>query len=448
MNTTVTSGSAQSVGVSLSGAPPGVTGTFAPTSVNAGGSSQLTFTVAGSVTAGRYPVSVTGTAAVAAHTATVTLTVIDPVAPAPPSVPGAPRTIDLPAADQEFPTNAVVNVKTTCGARGDGTTDDTTAIQACISAGLGMDSSVIPRKTLFFPKGTYLISNTLYWKLANGDWSTSLTLQGENRDQTIIKLENSAPGFNDAANPRAVLFTASQNSSASDGSGNQAFNNFIFDLTVDVGQGNPGAVGIDYLANNRGAIRNVVVQAPAGSGQTGIAINRPWPGPCLLKDVRVVGFGVGIQVTQPEYSVTMDNIDLRDQRTTGLSNTDNEVSVENLTSTNAVPAVVNTDPRGMMTLVGASLVGGSGTYPAVENQGEIYISRTHQPGLSDSAVRACGRHRQSVRRRIHHGSGAGPLPAHFTAIAEPPDRRPPQRGLGTAIGMDQRRHLRGNTSEF
>ena len=136
-------------------------------------------------------------------------------------------------------------------------------------SGAGDGQQCHPRKTLFFPKGTYLISNTLYWKLANGDWSTSLTLQGENRDQTIIKLENSAPGFNDAANPRAVLFTTSQNSSASDGSGNQAFNNFIFDLTVDVGQGNPGAVGIDYLANNRGAIRNVVVQAPAGSGQTG-----------------------------------------------------------------------------------------------------------------------------------------------------------------------------------
>ena len=99
---------------------------------------------------------------------------------------------------------------------------------------------------------------------------------------------------------------------------------------------------------------------------------------------------MGIQVTQPEYSVTMDNIDLRDQRTTGLSNTDNEVSVENLTSTNTVPAVVNTDPRGMMTLVGASLVGGSGTYPAVENQGEIYIrgltSQGYRTALSEHAV--------------------------------------------------------------
>jgi len=46
-----------------------------------------------------------------------------------------------------------VNVKS-YGAIGDGTTDDTTAINAAITAA-GTDG------TVFFPKGTYLVSSTL-----------------------------------------------------------------------------------------------------------------------------------------------------------------------------------------------------------------------------------------------------------------------------------------------
>ena len=48
------------------------------------------------------------------------------------------------------------------------------------------------------------------------------------------------------------------------GEGNDAYENFVEDLTIDVGASNPGAVGIDYLANNIGAIRDVRVIAPAG----------------------------------------------------------------------------------------------------------------------------------------------------------------------------------------
>jgi hypothetical protein len=74
INTTLTSGSAQSIALSLSGAPSGVTASFNPTSVTAGGASTLTLTVASSTVAGTYPLTITGTAAVT-HATTVTLTV-------------------------------------------------------------------------------------------------------------------------------------------------------------------------------------------------------------------------------------------------------------------------------------------------------------------------------------------------------------------------------------
>ncbi|MGW4564432.1 carbohydrate binding domain-containing protein [Streptomyces sp. NPDC004561] len=75
VSTAVTSGSAESVGLSASGAPSGLGVSFSPGSVTSGGSSTLTATVGASVAPGTYPITVTGTAAGGSHSATYTLTV-------------------------------------------------------------------------------------------------------------------------------------------------------------------------------------------------------------------------------------------------------------------------------------------------------------------------------------------------------------------------------------
>jgi chitinase len=75
VNTAVTSGSAQSVSLSASGAPSGVTVSFSPTSVNAGGSATMTVATASSTAAGSYAITVTGSAASGSHSTTYTLTV-------------------------------------------------------------------------------------------------------------------------------------------------------------------------------------------------------------------------------------------------------------------------------------------------------------------------------------------------------------------------------------
>lgn len=74
--TKTTSGSAQSVALSATGAPVGTTATFSPTSVTSGSSSTLTIAVGASTVAGTYPITVTGTATSGSHTATITLTVV------------------------------------------------------------------------------------------------------------------------------------------------------------------------------------------------------------------------------------------------------------------------------------------------------------------------------------------------------------------------------------
>ncbi|HZU54675.1 MAG TPA: glycosyl hydrolase family 18 protein [Actinocrinis sp.] len=75
VSTAVTSGSAQSVSLSASGAPSGVTVSFNPASVTAGGSSTVTFATSSSAAPGTYAITVKGTAASGSHTATYSLTV-------------------------------------------------------------------------------------------------------------------------------------------------------------------------------------------------------------------------------------------------------------------------------------------------------------------------------------------------------------------------------------
>lgn len=78
IGTAVTSGSAQTVSLSISGLPAGATASFNPTSVTAGGSSTLTLTAGATTPAGTVNLTVTGTGTSATHTTSVTWTITQP----------------------------------------------------------------------------------------------------------------------------------------------------------------------------------------------------------------------------------------------------------------------------------------------------------------------------------------------------------------------------------
>jgi hypothetical protein len=75
VKTAVTAGSAQSVALSVAGAPAGVTATLSPASVTAGGSATLTLKATSAAVNGSYPLTVTASAGGTTHAATYTLTV-------------------------------------------------------------------------------------------------------------------------------------------------------------------------------------------------------------------------------------------------------------------------------------------------------------------------------------------------------------------------------------
>ncbi len=75
ISTAITSGNAESISLSASGQPSGVTVSFSPASVSSGGSSTMTVTASSSAAASTSTITITGTAASGSHTTTVSLTV-------------------------------------------------------------------------------------------------------------------------------------------------------------------------------------------------------------------------------------------------------------------------------------------------------------------------------------------------------------------------------------
>ncbi|WP_216842977.1 glycoside hydrolase family 55 protein, partial [Granulicella sp. S190] len=101
-----------------------------------------------------------------------------------------------------FPAGFMTSVKT-YGAVGDGVTDDTAAIQSALSDGrsnVSEDYNGVP-KALYFPPGTYLVSNTLQWV------GCCVTLQGSGPSSSIIRLAPDSSGFANDASPKPLILT-------------------------------------------------------------------------------------------------------------------------------------------------------------------------------------------------------------------------------------------------
>ena len=281
-----------------------------------------------------------------------------------------------------YPKDAgVLNVRD-YGAKGDGRTDDTAAINAALAAS-GEDTGHSPwhDRIVYLPDGTYRITAPLSKHYADGRYASGMILIGQSREHTVLRLADAAEGYGDARNPRAVVFTSSKHLDGSEtsggkdyrgkGEGNDAYENFFENLTVSIGKNDPGAIGIDYLANNIGAIRRVTVTAEQGSGVTGVSMLRKWPGPALLSDVRVVGFDTGIDIGNTEYGMTLEGVSIENARLVGLANDHNVVSTHALAISGTPVPIVNVSHDGLVVLDEASITAVADN--PIENRGYMNL---------------------------------------------------------------------------
>ncbi len=298
-------------------------------------------------------------------------------------VPGGDAGIVFPVAAR------VANVKA-YGAVGDGKHDDTAAFQAALSAK--------PKNSLIYvPDGTYLITDTLCWgRLSKGDEYKRQILQGQSTQGTILRVPDRCPGFGEPEEPRAVIWTGQAPA--------QRFRNSIRHLTVDTGSGNPGAIGIQFIANNQGGMFHVDIRSsdPTGAGLIGLDLGySDEQGPCLIQHVRVTGFDVGIQTKHAVDSVALEHIALRNQNVVGFRNNGQCIALRKLHSVNRVPAYENMPGASLTAMIDSELIGegGASELPAIINGRGLFARNVATRGYATAVKNGDGHKRD-------HGPGS------------------------------------------
>jgi Pectate lyase superfamily protein len=273
------------------------------------------------------------------------------------------QALGMAAGPTPLPAGAMKSIKD-FGAVGDGATDDTAAIQTALATGRDTDGDYNGKpKALYFPAGTYLVSSTLTWR------GCCVTLQGQGHIATVIKLKDRSAGFDNPAAPMPLLRTPA---------GNSSFRQNLWDLGFDTGSGNPGAVGVDWIASNIGAIRNVLIRSGDGAGVRGLDMTRQWPGPSLVKGLVVSGFAYGLHVRHAEYGPTFEGMGFEKQTLAAVRNEGNKLAIRQMTSSNSVPALQNVG--GSVVLIDGTFKGGASTTAAIDNTGDLYLRNVAATG--------------------------------------------------------------------
>jgi Pectate lyase superfamily protein len=127
-------------------------------------------------------------------------------------------------------TEPFIDVKRDFAAQGDGTTDDSTAINNAISAA----STRFGAGTVYFPPGTYLCKSTITLK-------SQVHLRGSGIEATIIKLANAVNADLMSANTNLINLAAASGTSDTGG----IYNWSLIDLTLDGNRANQSS-GTSY----------------------------------------------------------------------------------------------------------------------------------------------------------------------------------------------------------
>ena len=301
-----------------------------------------------------------------------------------------------PAAAQVFPKDAGAIDVRAFGAKGNGRDDDTQALLGAIAAsGEDTGATFWQDRIVFLPDGVYRVSASLVKRYRTGAFGCGMILVGQSRERTIIRLEDHAPGFSDAQHPKAVIFTSSKllDGSATGGGkdyvglgeGNDAYENFVENLTVEVGNGNPGAIALDFHGNNVDAVRHVTLRAPPGSGAVGLSMTRKWPGPTLVEDLTVEGFAVGLATAQTEYGLTFEHLHLHNQSQSAIRNQQNALAIRDLDVQGPAAFIVNGGDKAFLAIDGGRVEAAS-PEALIRNEGFAVLRRMTLGGIEMSGT--------------------------------------------------------------
>ena len=217
-----------------------------------------------------------------------------------------------------------------------------------------------PAHVMYFPKGTYLVSDTICYETRKSrkfhagrffyELNRNIHFEGECMEETVIKLCDNSKGFEYGQIRPIINFHLRPESNLVHCANNAMLNTFR-DLTIDCGVGNPGAVGLKYYANNTGRVENVTIKSsdPDFEGFAGIMLNGHSIG--SFNDIKVCGFDYGILCVDAERDL-FENVTLENQRIQGIMIKSATGIFKDIKSENSVPTIMFEDEgRSVVSLI-------------------------------------------------------------------------------------------------
>jgi hypothetical protein len=304
-------------------------------------------------------------------------------------------------ADVMFPEDSgYADIKLKYGAKGDGVTDDTAAFTQAIRDGAGV---------LYVPAGTYVVSDELKF------WPRRWVIQGQSRDTTMIRLKDSSAGFADGTKPHPLVSMIAPPG----GQALEAQHVSMFDITLDAGQGNPGAIALYWACSDQGSLRDVklVSSDTSGSGHCGLMLAAGPSGGGLVQRLEVAGFDYGIHMAGGLAGVTFEDVTLHGQLKAGIWNLGQHAAVRGLRTASSCPAVQHQNHGALMTLLDAELSEGPAQAAAIEAVASVGVEwydrekawlQTEGPALLAMNLRTAG---YAVAIRSQVGAASCDVPA-------------------------------------
>ena len=247
-------------------------------------------------------------------------------------------------------------------------------------------------KIIYFPNGTYLVSDTISYShedlcnivlgLPGYELSRQIYFKGESMGGVTIKLADNCRGFEYGANKPVVSFMRAEMS-------NVAMTNTFENITIDVGSGNSGAVGLVFFANNTGSIKNVriISSDPKYRGYAGLEVKHEIVSGCYVKNLEVVGFQYGIRVIPARHYVTLEHLVLKNQKKAGIFINNTMVMVRDIRSANSVPAIKIEGNLAHVIVTDGELLGGNPLDSGiVYSLGSCYVRNVRSEGYKSAVA--------------------------------------------------------------
>jgi len=229
-------------------------------------------------------------------------------------------------------------------------------------------SELSPARIIYFPNGTYKVSNTICYTFPDlhnsikNELNRQIVFQGQSEKGTVIRLMDNCPGFEKGANKPVISYMLKERS-------NVSMANYFENITINIGKGNEGAAGLRFFSNNSGCVRNVTIKTedPMKRGATGLLLDKYNISGDLFKNITIDGFDYAIQLIPNRIYSVFEHITISNQRVAGFLVDEMLVSIRGLKSTNSVPGLLFTGQSGHVVLIDSEFKNIEGVKDAPQN---------------------------------------------------------------------------------